>query len=58
VRARHVDDPVADDALFAAIESNVEQNENRVVTRVAANINEEPFVEAVLAAFAEVMSDD
>ncbi|WP_040494102.1 Tm-1-like ATP-binding domain-containing protein [Ilumatobacter nonamiensis] len=51
-------DPVADDALFAAIEANVEQNENRVVTRVAANINEEPFVEAVMSAFADVMPAD
>ncbi len=51
-------DPAADAALFAAIEANVNQNDDRVVMRVAANINEEPFVQAVLDAFADVMSDD
>jgi uncharacterized protein (UPF0261 family) len=48
-------DPDADAALFAAIETNVDQTADRVVTRVAANINDEMFVEAVLAAFTDVM---
>ena len=48
-------DPEADEALFAAIEANVVQTDNRVVTRVAANINDEAFVTAALAAFDDVM---
>ena len=48
-------DPEADAALFKAIEANVDQTANRVVTRVAGNINDEPFVQATLAAFDEVM---
>jgi uncharacterized protein (UPF0261 family) len=47
-------DPAADDALFAAIEANVHQTTDRVVSRVPANINDEPFVQAVLAAFDDV----
>jgi uncharacterized protein (UPF0261 family) len=50
-------DPEADEALFAAIEANVEQTPNRQVSRVPANINDEAFVQAALAAFADVMSD-
>ncbi len=48
-------DPDADAALFAAIEANVEQTADRVVTRVPANINDEAFVQATLAAFDDVM---
>ena len=48
-------DPEADEALFATIEANVVRTENRTVGRVAANINDETFVEAVLAAFDDVM---
>ena len=48
-------DPEADEALFAAIEANVVQTDDRVVTRVAANINDEAFVIAALAAFDDVM---
>jgi uncharacterized protein (UPF0261 family) len=48
-------DPEADAALFAAIESNVEQTPDRVVTRVPADINDEAFVRAALDAFADVM---
>ena len=48
-------DPEADAALFDAIEANVVQTPDRVVTRVAANINDEAFVDAVLAAFADVI---
>jgi uncharacterized protein (UPF0261 family) len=48
-------DPDADAALFAAIESNVVQTADRTVTRVAANINDEIFVQATLDAFADVM---
>lgn len=47
-------DPEADAALFAAIEEHVEQTADRTVTRVAANINDEAFVRATLAAFGEV----
>jgi uncharacterized protein (UPF0261 family) len=50
-------DPDADEALFAAIESNIEQTANRIVTRIPANINDEAFVHAALAAFADVMDD-
>lgn len=48
-------DPEADEALFAAIETNVVQTEHRVVSRVAANINDEVFVSAVMDAFDDVM---
>ena len=48
-------DPDADEALFATIEANVVQTASRTVSRVAANINDEAFVEAVLAAFDDVM---
>lgn len=48
-------DPEADEALFATLEANVDQTENRVVSRVEHNINDEGFVAAVLAAFDEVM---
>jgi uncharacterized protein (UPF0261 family) len=48
-------DAVADAALFEAIEKNVNQTADRVVSRVDANINDEPFVQAVLVAFNEVM---
>ncbi len=48
-------DPDADAALFAAIEANVEQTADRVVMRVPANINDEAFVRATLAAFDDVM---
>jgi uncharacterized protein (UPF0261 family) len=48
-------DPEADAALFSAIEANVVQTNNRIVTRVAANINDEAFVAAALRAFDDVM---
>jgi uncharacterized protein (UPF0261 family) len=48
-------DPEADEALFSAIETNVVQTEDRIVSRVAANINDEVFVAAVLSAFDDVM---
>jgi uncharacterized protein (UPF0261 family) len=48
-------DPEADNALFAAIEANVVQTPDRVVSRVPANINDEEFVQAALAAFDDVM---
>jgi len=50
-------DPAADAALFEAIEANVEQTAHRVVSRVAANINDEAFVQAALAAFDEVIQE-
>jgi uncharacterized protein (UPF0261 family) len=50
-------DPVADEALFTAIERDVIQTADRIVTRVDANINDEAFVQAVLAAFGDVMGE-
>ena len=50
-------DPDADEALFTAIEEHLVQTPNRTVTRVAANINDEAFVQAALAAFADVMGE-
>ncbi|MGI9621829.1 MAG: Tm-1-like ATP-binding domain-containing protein [Acidimicrobiales bacterium] len=47
-------DPEANEALFTALETNVEQTSDRVLTRVPHNINDEGFVAATLAAFAEV----
>jgi uncharacterized protein (UPF0261 family) len=48
-------DPEADEALFSAIEASVVQTDDRTVTRVAANINDEAFVTAALSAFDDVM---
>ncbi len=48
-------DPEADEALFAAIEANVDQTADRVVMRVPANINDETFIDAVMACFDDVM---
>lgn len=48
-------DPEADEALFSAIEANVIQTDDRIVSRVAANINDEMFVAAALSAFDDVM---
>ena len=47
-------DPEADDALFEAIEKTVRQTPRRRLQRVKANINDTLFVDAVLAAFAEI----
>ena len=44
-------DPEADNALFEAIEKTVRQTPQRRVERVRANINDEPFVDAVIDAF-------
>ncbi|MCV3205563.1 ABC transporter permease [Mesorhizobium sp. YC-39] len=44
-------DPDADNALFEAIEKTVRQTPLRHVERVRANINETPFVDAVISAF-------
>lgn len=49
-------DPAADEALFSAIEKNVVPTDNRRVSRVDANINDEAFATAVLAAFDDVMT--
>lgn len=48
-------DPEADEALFATIEANVNQTADRVVMRVPANINDEAFIDAVMACFDDVM---
>ncbi len=44
-------DPEADNALFEAIEKTVRRTPQRLVERVRANINETPFVDAVIDAF-------
>lgn len=47
-------DPAADAALFDAIESELQQTENRQVIRVDAHINDAAFAAAALAAFHEL----
>jgi uncharacterized protein (UPF0261 family) len=47
-------DPEADEALFATIESEVEQTENRKVIRVPHPINHPKFAAAALSAFHEI----
>jgi uncharacterized protein (UPF0261 family) len=47
-------DPDADEALFSAIEKTVKQNENRKVTRLPYNVNDQEFADALVAAFTEV----
>jgi uncharacterized protein (UPF0261 family) len=49
-------DPEADAVFFAAIEETVVQTPGRRVERVAAAINDEVFVAAILAAFRELMA--
>jgi uncharacterized protein (UPF0261 family)/ABC-type branched-subunit amino acid transport system ATPase component len=44
-------DPEADNALFETIEKTVRQTPLRQVERVRANINDTPFVDAVIKAF-------
>ncbi|CDX29484.1 conserved hypothetical protein [Mesorhizobium sp. ORS 3359] len=44
-------DPEADNALFEAIEKTVRRTSLRHVERVRANINDTPFVDAVISAF-------
>ncbi|MGI9643051.1 MAG: Tm-1-like ATP-binding domain-containing protein, partial [Acidimicrobiia bacterium] len=51
-------DPEADEALFATIEANVDQTADRIVQRVAANINDEAFVDVVMTCFDDVMKGD
>jgi uncharacterized protein (UPF0261 family) len=50
-------DPEADEALFAALESGVEQTDDRRVVRIPHNINDPEFATAVLAAFDEIVGD-
>ncbi len=47
-------DPVADAALFGALEANVTQTPSRKLLRVDAAINDDAFVEALLAAFRDI----
>lgn len=47
-------DPEADAALFEVLEKTVRQTPRRRLQRVKANINDTLFVDAVLAAFAEI----
>ncbi|MBZ9989010.1 ABC transporter permease [Mesorhizobium sp. BH1-1-5] len=44
-------DPEADNALFEAIEKTVRRTPQRHVERVRANINDTPFIDAVISAF-------
>ncbi|MDX8533217.1 ABC transporter permease [Mesorhizobium sp. VK25A] len=44
-------DPEADNALFEAIEKTVRRAPQRHVERVRANINDTPFIDAVISAF-------
>jgi uncharacterized protein (UPF0261 family) len=48
-------DPETNAVLFETIEEHVVETADRTVERVAANINDETFVKAVLAAFDDVM---
>ncbi|MGH3621446.1 MAG: Tm-1-like ATP-binding domain-containing protein, partial [Sciscionella sp.] len=48
-------DPEVDAALFAALERDVRQTEQRRLLRVPAHINDAEFAEALLAAFDEVI---
>lgn len=47
-------DPVADAALFDALDSGLQHTASRRLTRLAHHINDDAFAEAVLAAFAEI----
>jgi uncharacterized protein (UPF0261 family) len=47
-------DPEADEALFAALEATVEQNENRKLLRVPYNVNDPEFVAALVESFREI----
>jgi uncharacterized protein (UPF0261 family) len=47
-------DPEADGALFAAIEQTMQQTPDRKLIWVDAAINDQVFVDAILAAFAEI----
>jgi uncharacterized protein (UPF0261 family)/ABC-type branched-subunit amino acid transport system ATPase component len=47
-------DPEADNALFEAVERTVRQTPQRRVERVRANINDQPFAEAVVGAFRSI----
>ena len=49
-------DPEADEALFATLESEVNQTRDRQVIRVPHPINHPKFVAATLAAFHEITS--
>jgi uncharacterized protein (UPF0261 family) len=48
-------DPAADAALFEAVEATLVQTSQRTLQRVAANINDEEFAAAALAAFDEIV---
>ena len=49
-------DPDADAALFAALEDQVQQTDQRRLVRVPHHVNAPEFAQAVLAALAEVTS--
>lgn len=47
-------DPEADAALFAALESEIEQTDERVIKRLDYNVNDAAFAQALVGAFKEV----
>jgi uncharacterized protein (UPF0261 family) len=47
-------DPVADEALFEALERTVRQTQNRRLIRLPLHINDPEFAEAAVAAFREI----
>jgi len=47
-------DPAADKALFDAITSGVRATSRRQIVRLPHNVNDPPFVDALVAAFGEI----
>jgi uncharacterized protein (UPF0261 family)/ABC-type branched-subunit amino acid transport system ATPase component len=47
-------DPAADAALFEALEATVRQTQRRRIERIKANINDDAFVSAAIAAFLSI----
>jgi uncharacterized protein (UPF0261 family) len=47
-------DPMADAALFAALESTIVQTSNRRITRLPHHINDPEFADALVAAYREI----
>lgn len=50
-------DPLADAALFAALEQTVRQTERRRLVRLPYNVNDPPFAEALVEHFRDVMGE-
>jgi uncharacterized protein (UPF0261 family) len=51
-------DPAADRALFDTIAGQFRSNANRKLIRLPHNVNDPPFVDALIAAFDELMRID